>query len=168
MCESCHLSAADGITVNQKDDGDRSGCSLRSSGLGGGPCDDEIHVEADQVRGQAGEALGPSLAVSVFQRDVLALDPAEIAQTPPKRIIHVRRWTIAEHADSPDFRSLLRVSSERCNNETEGENDREPDQPHGHSVEGWLAGSLAGLNMGGARLRLDADHGHPIAFQGIP
>jgi hypothetical protein len=66
--------------------------------------------------------------------DVLALDPAEIAQTLPKRIIHVRRWTIAEHADSPDFRGLLRLAGERRKYQAESANDRRM----GTSVEdGW-------------------------------
>lgn len=117
-CEVCRLAASDGITVNQKDDGDSSGCPRRSSGFGCGPCDDEINVAADQIRGQTGEALESSLAVPVFQGDVLALDPAEIAQTLPKRIIQVRGWTIADHADSPDFPRLLGLGGERRSEET--------------------------------------------------
>jgi hypothetical protein len=35
---------------------------------------------------------------------------------------------------------LQRLKGERHQNHAESENDREPDQPHGHLGEGWLAG----------------------------
>jgi hypothetical protein len=38
---------------------------------------------------------------------------------------------------------LLRLHGERRGEEVERETDREPDPPHGHLGEGWLAGSLA-------------------------
>jgi hypothetical protein len=41
--------------------------------------------------------------------------------------------------DPVDLARLLRVGGERrC--EAERENDRKPDQPHGHLGGGWLAG----------------------------
>ena len=38
---------------------------------------------------------------------------------------------------------LLRLGCERRKNEANKEHDREPDPPHEHRGEGWLAGSLA-------------------------
>jgi hypothetical protein len=38
---------------------------------------------------------------------------------------------------------LLGVDTVRRKCEADRENDREPDQPHGHLDGGWLAGSLA-------------------------
>ena len=45
-----------------------------------------------------------------------------------------------EEPDSADLFRLLRPSRERRKRETDSENNREPDQPHGHLGEGWLAG----------------------------
>ena len=48
---------------------------------------------------------------------------------------------IHENANPPDRHRLrLRLSGDRRKNEAENENDREPDQPHGHLGGGWLAG----------------------------
>jgi len=40
----------------------------------------------------------------------------------------------------------LRLADERCKHETQSDNDREPDPPHGHLDRGWLAGSLSDPN----------------------
>jgi hypothetical protein len=42
-----------------------------------------------------------------------------------------------------DLPCLLRLGAERRKKQTENENDREPDPPHGHLGGGWLPGSLA-------------------------
>jgi hypothetical protein len=39
--------------------------------------------------------------------------------------------------------ATLRLGGDWRKSEAGGENDREPDQPHGHLGGGWLAGSLA-------------------------
>jgi hypothetical protein len=48
-----------------------------------------------------------------------------------------------QHPDPPDLTRLLRLSGDRRESDGESENNREPDQPHGHLGGGWLAGSLA-------------------------
>jgi hypothetical protein len=79
---------------------------------------------------------------SELDDEVLALDVAEIAKPSPKRF-HLtriaRRRGGAEEGDPLHLPRLrLRLCGERRKNEAE--NDREPDQPHGHL--GWerLAG----------------------------
>src|SRR4029453_10093976 len=48
-----------------------------------------------------------------------------------------------QEPNSADFFGLLPLSSERRKRETDSENDREPDPPHGHLDGGRLPGSLA-------------------------
>ena len=54
---------------------------------------------------------------------------------------------------------LLRLGGERRKNKAESENDREPDQPHGHLGGGWLAGSLAERHDAHQRPGLDEHRG---------
>jgi hypothetical protein len=42
-----------------------------------------------------------------------------------------------------DLRGLLRLGGERRKREVKSDNDREPDQPHGHLSGGMAGGSLA-------------------------
>jgi hypothetical protein len=74
--------------------------------------------------------------------DVLSLDISVVAQPLPKRLRIVEGRSIGCRLEEPDSVDLptcwLRVGGERRKSETESENDREPDQPHGHLVEnGW-------------------------------
>src|SRR5207245_10084044 len=55
-------------------------------------------------------------------------------------------WCYGDQPDPVDLPRLLRLHGERRKNKADSENDREPDQPHGHLGGGWLAGSLADLN----------------------
>jgi hypothetical protein len=45
-----------------------------------------------------------------------------------------------QHADPREFPGLLRFSGEMLTYDSDRENDREPDPPHAHLGEGWLAG----------------------------
>jgi hypothetical protein len=82
-----------------------------------------------------------------FNNEVLALNPAEPTQGLLERryvwVVGIEGGTsCVEHADSSYLRRWLRPGGERCK-KTQSENNREPDPPHGHLDEGWLAGSLA-------------------------
>src|SRR4030095_11794184 len=84
-------------------------------------------------------ALGPS----VFDDDVLAFDVAEVAQTRPQSLqaFCLRGGRIRGAPSEPiDLAGRLGHGEERRNGETEREHDREPDPPHGHLRNEWVAG----------------------------
>jgi len=80
---------------------------------------------------------------AVFDGDRLAFDPAQFAK-PVEKGGALRRRRFAEGSENKisearDLHRLLCFCTRR-KREAESENDREPDQPHDHLVEGWLAG----------------------------
>src|SRR4029434_651020 len=71
------------------------------------------------------------------------------------RAYHLRGGRRGEdEADAVDLPDLLRLYGER-RSKADSENDREPDQPHGHLGGGWLAGSLAERHDGHQRAGRD-------------
>jgi hypothetical protein len=90
-------------------------------------------------------ALFDPVVLPALQDDVLALHMSVFAQPLLERLDEMRggggsAWD--ENANAGDFRRL-RDGRERRMSEANSENNREPDQPHGHLGGGWLAGSLA-------------------------
>src|SRR4030095_7047265 len=93
--------------------------------------------------------LGPTFSPTPLDREVLTFDVAEFPKTLEQRLPGTCRLgrcarTAGEHTDPPHFPGLLPGGRERREHESESENNREPDQPHGHLGEGWLARGLAG------------------------
>src|SRR2546423_13931490 len=52
----------------------------------GGRCDDDVHLEADEVGSERGEAFGFPLGEPWLNRDVLALYPTELTKPLPQPI----------------------------------------------------------------------------------
>src|SRR5215831_6091803 len=102
---------------------------------------DDIHVQADHLRREAGKPIGPSLSVPELNDEILALGVAQLAQSLFKGLKYPCRARITgrQYADPGNFRRLS-FNSERRENETDSENDRKPDPPHTHLGGGWLAG----------------------------
>ena len=75
-----------------------------------------------------------------------SLDVAQVAQAlaewPHEMGLKGSRG-VPEETDPVQLPRLLPLSGERRKCEAESENDREPDQPHGHLGGGRLSGSLA-------------------------
>jgi hypothetical protein len=97
---------------------------------------DEVDLETRQFGCQAPEPLDLALRPSVLDDNILTLHIAEFAQSCPEGVAphaYLGRFKRTGHqvAEPCDFRRL-RLSREGHENETESENDREPDQPHGH------------------------------------
>jgi len=95
---------------------------------------DDINLERNQFGRERGEPLGLSLGISVFNRDVAALDVTEVTQSLEEGISQVGGSGHVERqvAYSSDLGRLLGLGGERGKNETDSENNREPDQPHEH------------------------------------
>jgi hypothetical protein len=76
--------------------------------------------------------------------EVPALDITQIAQSRDEggQIGIGGGRTEEKHAEPRDLARRLTLSGERRKSKAKSENDREPDQPHAHLGEGWLAGSL--------------------------
>jgi len=76
---------------------------------------DDIHVETDQFGREAGEPVELSLGVPEVDREVLALDVAELAQSPLKSLIERRDpgGRGRQHTDPPHPSLLLRLGGER-------------------------------------------------------
>src|SRR4029450_10910606 len=80
---------------------------------------------------------------SVFDHDVATLDVTEVTQSLTEGIapLRVTGQVGRQVAYSSDLGRLLSLRSERRKSEAESENDREPDQRHGHLGGEWLAGA---------------------------
>ncbi len=76
----------------------------------------------------------------IFDRHGLALDPAQVPQTPTERheLLAVCCGVPVAEKTNPGDCALLRVGDHR--HEREDDEDREPDLPHGHLGDGRLAG----------------------------
>ena len=69
------------IATDRHDYGDRLGCSLGSTDRLGGRGEDHVDVEPHQFCGEIWELVEPTLRVSGPERNVLAFDVTEVAQT---------------------------------------------------------------------------------------
>ena len=73
------------VARERHDDGDCGG-GLLAPQRPVSACDDDVHLEANQVGGQAWEPFGSSLRPSVFDAEVPPLDVAELAKPLPERL----------------------------------------------------------------------------------
>jgi len=69
------------IANKPDDDGDCRGGVLGSEGRGRGRGEDEVHLAAHELSRELGELIALPFGVSDLNRDVLALDPAELAES---------------------------------------------------------------------------------------
>jgi hypothetical protein len=77
----------------------------------------------------------------VFDGDILAVDVPNLAQTLSERFDFVLSRAPLENADADHLpRPLCLGSARRTNEAAQRENDREPDQSHGHLGLAGLAG----------------------------
>jgi hypothetical protein len=102
-----------------------------------------VHLETDQFGRLLVGLVCFAPRPPVLDEDVLALDVTKLAEPLQKRLGRLR-WAggVTQVANPIDFPCLLRLGGERRKSQAESENDREPDQPHGHLGEDGLAGSL--------------------------
>src|SRR5258708_1334537 len=80
MREADHVAAFDWLRVGQEDDGYRRGRSLGRLSVDGTRHDDNIDLEPDKFLCQLAHSFRSSLCPSVFDRDVLAVDPTEFTE----------------------------------------------------------------------------------------
>ena len=136
--EARHDPGAYRITPSDHDDRNRLSRTLRHQRCCRRPDDHDIYLEADKFGDQLGITLGLAVSVSVLDGDVLALDVAEITETLPEcRGVWLGwrgRFGWEQDSDPRHLPGLLSPRGERRKNNAESENDREPDQPHGHLV----------------------------------
>src|SRR5499426_197747 len=85
-------------------------------------CDDEVHLEPDQLGRQVGQPVDPILRISIVDDDILALNPPELAQPLPERVEQGRPIGTGREAKKTYPRHLsrlLRVGGERRGEEAE-------------------------------------------------
>src|SRR2546426_2390400 len=132
-----------------KDDRNGPGSVLRRHCTGIRRDHDDVYLEPDQLGQETREKFGPPLRPAIVDSDLLALHVAQLAEALAERIeempVHRVRACL-EKSHPIEFPRLLGLGRERHRDEADSENDREPDQPHGHLGGGRLAGSLADLN----------------------
>src|SRR4029453_787702 len=112
------------------------GCRLVDGLGGGGPCrHDYLSPLSEQLCDEAGKTLVLPFRPSILDGEILSLDVAQLAQAlaewPDEIGLQGRRGV-------PEDPSPVPFPGEwRCE-EANGENDREPDQPHAHlGGDGW-------------------------------
>src|SRR4029453_8247737 len=130
------------IGSDSEDNGEGPGGLL---GGQGGDCacgHDDINFQRNQFAPESGEPFDLPLRISVFDHDVATLDVTEVTQSLTEGIapLRVTGQVGRQVAYSSDLGRLLSLRSERRKSEAESENDREPDQRHGHLGGEWLAG----------------------------
>src|SRR5262245_42334347 len=132
---------ANRIANGNHDDGDRLGgvlgCRRR---LRPRRCDDEVHLEPDQLGRQVGQPVDPTFRISIVDDNILALNPPELAQPLPKCVEQGRpigrgRQTKKTYPGQPSH--LLSPGSARRGEETASQNPEE--RPPVHYSITWSA-----------------------------
>ena len=107
----------------------------------------DVHLEANQISREGRVSVVIALGPSGLDGDVPTFDVAQLAETLAERFEAAQSYRVGGiariYVTHPGYLPRLRLGSERPNEDADGENDREPDQPHGHLDGGWLPGSLA-------------------------
>jgi hypothetical protein len=136
----------DWIGASRHDDRDRAGCLFRGLYQRVRPGrDDDIDLRSDQLLGEIVEQLNIQFRGAILDGDRLAFDPAQLAKTGEEGGA-LRRGRFAERSENevPKARDLWRLLcfGRRQKTQADSENDREPDQPHGHlGGVGWRESS---------------------------
>src|SRR5262249_3854265 len=95
-CEVLDVTEFDRVVVDaHDDDGDLSGGFFDGTSPRIRGHYDDIHVQSDQLRREAGEPVGPSLGVPEVDGEVLALDVAQLVQSLLQSLIDGRGARIA-------------------------------------------------------------------------
>jgi hypothetical protein len=105
--------------------------------------DKHVRFEPDEFGCELGHpidvSLERSISVAILNSDVLSFNVAKLAEALLEGLHKAPgRWRRAEKTDCTDTRRRLRLTHEMRQRETQSKN--EPDPPHGHLGEGWLAG----------------------------
>jgi hypothetical protein len=105
--------------------------------------EDRIYPESHKFSNEFWQPLELSAVVTHLEDEILPFNVPTFAKAEPEgcRQLGTGRGRGGEPADSIDLPHLLllRFRGDRRKNHAETENDREPDQPHGHLGEGWVA-----------------------------
>lgn len=92
-----------------------------------------IRLGGHEFRRQIAEPLRLSSRAAVLDGDVAGLRVSEVGQPLTKRRdVRVSLWRTEQQHAQTRTSGLLRLACERRKNEIDCENDREPDQTHGH------------------------------------
>ena len=73
------------IRRHRKDDGSRLPRLLHSPNRGIAVCHDDIHLQANELRGEPGERFEPGRRIALLDDDVLAFDVPQLLQPSLKR-----------------------------------------------------------------------------------
>jgi hypothetical protein len=111
------------------DDRDRGGRARGFPPIGAGRRHQHIDLEPDQLGGQLGQASIVAVRVAVLDRDVLTLDPPELAQTFAERLVPPCRHGRREWRENSDPRHRLSGTSPR---QGEGHQRRDYKSTPGH------------------------------------
>jgi hypothetical protein len=108
--------------------------------LGGTHCvgrrrNDHVHLEPDELRGEAGQPFGSAIRVPRFDDGVLSVDVSVVAQTRTKRLQvgGIRRRGDQREITDPDDSRLLPLGGERRGDETARQRPNERPPVH-HSM----------------------------------
>ena len=137
----------DGIVERNTDDRDYSGRCFRSQGCGRGRGCDDLNIQPDQLCRETGQALQLSLGKTVFDNEVLPLNPSLIAKALAKGLQkHLGGTTRSQIPDARDLaRLLLRESSHARRRQSECCKSDELPPPHS------ITSSARARRVGGKR-----------------
>jgi hypothetical protein len=89
---------------------------LGSQSSGSSGSDDDLNLETEEIGCEVREAIVSTLRKAVLDADVLALDPSEVAETEPERLVPehgIGRRGWREHSYPADFCRCLRAHCAR-------------------------------------------------------
>ena len=157
---SCHVAAGmreagndtgpHGITDSGKNDRDGRGRILRRQRRGRAERRDQIHLRADQLRGQSTEAIELSLRPSDFQDDIAPLDVTQFPHSLPDRIHErLRRRAGHQYAHASDLSCLLGHGVERPASGTDERKESEYHVTPVHPIPLRLLRQIVSTGIGG-------------------
>src|SRR5499433_683213 len=139
-CQATHDSAPYWIGGKAHDDWYRRGGLLRGKGGRSARGGDQVHLQTDEFGGERGETIRFPLSEPDLKNDVLARDPAEVAESllecQQVGFVTILR-SLVEIADPPHLGRLLRLGGERRGEETASHSANER-APGDHSMT-WSA-----------------------------
>jgi hypothetical protein len=134
--QACDESGPNRIANCHYDDGDRPGGVLGCRHSFHRHRQDDVHLEPDQFGREVGQPVEPSLRISIFDDNILTLNPPKLAQPLPERLPDI--WggggrAAREITDSGDLARQLRLGGERRDEHTSHRGQQEAATLH-HSI----------------------------------
>ena len=132
--EARDVAEPDWVCVQDKDNGNRRRGLFDRLHEDRTPCQDQVHVESNQIGREVWEATRVALGPAVFERNILPFDPAELAQALTEGLQPPNFYWVCsfdpQQADAGNLCRLLRLGGERHSEDAPAHLDDEGSPVH--------------------------------------